>query len=95
MFYKWAMNNGYNKNLTIDRIDNNKGYYPENCRFVDKETQQRNRRTTLKYTINGKTHCLTEWCKIFNLNYQTVRARVRKYGWSIEKALDLKRKELK
>lgn len=43
IFYKWALENGYKEDLSLDRIDNNKGYCPENCRFVDKYTQSRNR----------------------------------------------------
>lgn len=46
-FYNWAISNGYEQHLTLDRIDNNKGYYPENCRWVDMKTQCNNRRKTL------------------------------------------------
>lgn len=43
-FYSWAMENGYKKGLTIDRIDNDKGYSPDNCRWVDMKTQNNNKR---------------------------------------------------
>lgn len=92
-FYNWSMENGYQDNLSIDRIDNDKGYSPSNCRFVDKETQQRNRRSNLYYTVNNDTHCLKEWCEILNLNYPKIYNRIRKYGWSIEKALELEKGE--
>ena len=87
-FYDWAISNGYNDSLTIDRIDNNKGYEPSNCRWATKKQQSRNRRNVKQYTINGEKHCLSEWCEIIGLNYNNVRQRVYK-GWSIEKALEL------
>lgn len=92
-FYNWAMENGYQDDLTIDRIDNNKGYSPDNCRFVDKKVQQQNRRSNRYYTVNGETHCLKEWCEILSLNYQTIYRRVTKYCWPIEVALELNKKE--
>lgn len=94
-FYNWAIANKYDSNLTIDRIDNNKGYSPNNCRWVDKTTQQRNRRGNLYYTINGVTKCLKEWCQVHNLNYATVHKRVSKYNWSIGEALELKERTTK
>lgn len=63
-FYDWSMSNGYNDNLTIDRINNNGNYEPSNCRWVDRKTQAQNRRSSKMYTINGDTHCLKEWCEI-------------------------------
>ncbi len=74
-FYEWSLNNGYEDNLTIDRIDNNKGYYPENCRWVNDEIQCRNRETNINITIGNSTRTLIEWCEIFNLDYKTVHAR--------------------
>lgn len=74
-FYSWALANGYADNLTIDRIDNNKGYSPDNCRWADAETQCRNRSSNIKITIGNATKTLTEWCEIFEVNYKTVRAR--------------------
>lgn len=91
-FYNWAINNGYKEGLTIDSVDNNKGYSPDNCRWVTTKQQARNRRSNINYTINGKTHCLKEWCEILQLNYGTVRGRL-KLGWKIEKALCLECKE--
>lgn len=74
-FYSWALANGYADNLTIDRIDNNKGYSPDNCRWADAETQCRNRSSNIKITIGNATKTLTEWCEIFEIDYTTVRAR--------------------
>lgn len=54
---------------------------------------QRNRRSNLYYTVNNETHCLKEWCEILNLNYPKIYNRIRKYGWSIEKALELEKGE--
>ena len=54
-FYQWAMDNGYHEGLQIDRIDNNKGYSPDNCRWVDRYVQANNKRNIKKYTLNGKT----------------------------------------
>lgn len=85
-FYEWSINTGYCKGLTIDRIDNSKNYEPSNCRWVDKKTQNRNKRNNKTFTINGETHCLSEWCEILNLKYGTVEMRLRR-GWTIEKAL--------
>lgn len=90
-FYNWAINNGYNENLTIDRIDVNGNYEPSNCRWVDRKQQSRNRRNIKRYTINGKTHCLSDWCEILGLKSNTVRIRLYR-GWSIEKALGLEEK---
>lgn len=88
-FYDWAINNGYKENLSIDRIDNNKGYSPDNCQWVDVATQNRNTRRTINFTYQGETHCLKDWCEILNLKYTTVKQRVTQYHWPIEKALGL------
>lgn len=82
-FYKWAMKNGYNDNLTLDRIDNDKGYSPENCRFVDMITQANNKSNNIM--INGMS--LRRYCILNNLKYGTVYRRIHNYGWSIDKAI--------
>lgn len=90
-FYDWAVNNGYSDNLTIDRIDVNGNYEPNNCRFVNMKQQERNKRNNRNITINGEMHCLKEWCELLGLNYQTVFTRIYR-GWSIERALELEEK---
>ena len=74
-FYTWAMANGYQDNLTIDRIDNNGNYCPENCRWVGQQEQCRNRRSNINLTIGNSTRTLMEWCEIFQVDYANVNAR--------------------
>lgn len=83
-FYNWAIDNGYQEGLTIDRIDVNGNYDPSNCRWATVKQQSRNTSRNRYITYNGETRCLAEWCEIFNLNSSTVRSRI-KYGWPIEK----------
>lgn len=88
-FYNWSMDNGYRDNLTIDRIDNNKGYSPDNCRWADQTTQVRNRSNTRNIAYNGETKTLTEWCNQLGLSYKTIYARLYVHHWPIGKALNL------
>lgn len=92
-FYDWSMENGYNESLTIDRINYNGNYEPNNCRWTDYKTQNRNSRHNKQFTINGEARCLSEWCEILNLNYKTVLARINQYNWTIEQALELIERE--
>lgn len=91
-FYDWSMANGYNDNLTIDRIDVNGNYEPTNCRWTTIKQQNRNKRNNRNFTINGETHCLSEWCEILGINYNTVKTRFYNHGWSVERALGLEGK---
>lgn len=80
-FYNWAIANGYkedNKKLTIDRIDNSKGYKPENCRFLTLQEQQNNRTNNHCITFNGETHTISQWSKILEIKVQTIFTRMRK-----------------
>lgn len=85
-FYNWAINNGYNDNLTIDRINVNGNYEPQNCRWITIKEQANNRRSNHLITYNKETHTMMEWAEIFNINYDTLRFRLKR-GWSIEKVL--------
>lgn len=69
---------GWQEGLTIDRIDNNGNYEPNNVRFVDLRIQARNRRTNHLITINGQTKPLVEWCEAYNRNLNTVCTRIRR-----------------
>lgn len=86
-FYNWSINNGYQENLSIDRIDVNGNYEPNNCRWVTNEQQQLNKRNTPYIKFNNETHSLSEWSIITGINISTLRKRIFNYGWSIESAL--------
>lgn len=89
VFYKWACETGYipDAGLTLERIDVNKGYCPENCCWVDMKAQSNNKRNNRRYTMDGTTHTLTEWCEIYNVPFSRVSARIDDLGWSFEDAL--------
>jgi len=77
-FYEWAMSNGYAENLTIDRIDVDGNYSPENCRWVTPAEQTRNTRNNRIVTIQGETHILNEWARIIGINRKTLSDRLNK-----------------
>lgn len=86
-FYQWAINNGFDEKLTLDRIDVNKNYEPQNCRWVDIKTQAINRRSTHFITYNNETHSITDWAKILGISRSTLSKRLNEYGMSLEKAM--------
>jgi hypothetical protein len=85
-FYNWAMQNGYEDNLTIERNDVNGNYAPENCKWVTHKAQALNRRDNHRVTHNGVTKTIAEWAKDLKINYNTLINRINTYNWSIEKA---------
>lgn len=88
-FRKWALENGYADNLTLDRIDVNKGYNPENCRWVSMKEQQNNKRNNRLITYNGKTQTIALWCEELKLPFSTVKNRLNR-GLPAEKILSKK-----
>ena len=86
-FFMWAMKEGYRNGLSLDRIDNNKGYNPMNCRWVTMKEQSNNRRSNHLLTFNGKTQTMQQWADEVGINYWTLRDRLARCHWSIEKAL--------
>ena len=88
-FFEWSMKNGYNIGLTIDRINNDGNYCPENCRWVDRHIQANNTRSNKFITINDKTDTLSNWVKFYNISYDIYYRRIKK-GLSEQEALTLK-----
>lgn len=87
-FYDWSIENGYKEDLTIDRIDVNGNYEPNNCRWVNMTVQQNNRRNNVSVTYKGETKTLTEWSRTLGINYNTLRGRLFRNKWSIEKSFE-------
>lgn len=74
------------KNVSIDRIDNDKGYYKENCRWATNSEQSNNISTNVKLTFNKKTLTISEWSKELKISRDKIDKRLKR-GWSIEKTL--------
>jgi hypothetical protein len=85
-FYDWSMNNGYEDDLSIDRIDVDGDYEPNNCRWATLEKQSRNRRSNHFVEINGETKTLTEWAELSGVSCSAIRVRIKR-GWSGEQLL--------
>lgn len=76
----------YEDGKEIDRIDNNRGYFRDNVRWVDRKTNLRNTRRTHFLTFNGETRCVREWSEVTGINELTLHHRLR-FGWSVEDTL--------
>lgn len=86
-FKEWSMKNGYKDNLTIDRIDSNGNYEPENCRWVDFKVQANNTSRNHYLSINGERKTLSQWSEFFGVPYKYVHKRVHDLGWTFEEAV--------
>lgn len=85
-FKEWAMSNGYDEHLTIDRRNNNSGYRPQNCRWVDRKTQNNNTRANI-YVDGNIT--LTEKCEELGIDSKLIQARMREQSMSFDEAIKL------
>lgn len=81
-FYDWSIKNGYNDSLTIDRIDINKGYSPDNCRWVSAFEQQSNTSRSHYITINGVTKTISQWAREYNISPDLIKDRINKLHWN-------------
>lgn len=85
VFIAWALSHGYKEGLSLDRIDNGRGYSPDNCRWADAKTQGRNQRSNHLVEYNGETRCLSEWSEIVGIPVPTIWRRLNK-GMSAQDA---------
>lgn len=72
--------------LSLDRIDNSRGYGPNNCRWATKHEQMQNTRATRLLSFNGRTQGINAWAREIGINKQSLSDRLKR-GWSLEKAL--------
>ncbi len=77
-FSVWALLNGYKENLTLDRKDRNKGYFPDNCQWISMAEQNRNRSQNIIVRIGEEEMCFKDWCKKLGLNYNTMYMRMKR-----------------
>lgn len=86
-FYQ-DMRDGYKPGLSIDRIDNNKGYGKENCRWASTKEQNNNTRQNICYFHKGKTYTISQLAEMYDIKYDVLRKRLRVAKWPLKKALN-------
>jgi hypothetical protein len=92
VFYDWAMANDYSDDLSIDRINNDKGYFPENCRWSSRVIQANNTHKNVYITYNGETLSYSQWARKLNISLTSFR-RLLKKGYKFEDILARKYRE--
>ena len=85
-FYRWSMDNGYSDELTIDRIDNDKGYCRENCKWVTYKIQENNRSNNRILECHNEQHTISQWSDITGIKQTVISQRIYN-GWTVERAL--------
>lgn len=88
-FYDWAMSHGYRDDLSLDRINNDLGYFPENCRWATAFVQNNNSRHCRILEFNGERHSISQWALLTGIPRHTISNRVNCYGWPVSAALTI------
>ncbi len=87
-FAKWSIENGYSENLELDRINTNGDYSPDNCRYITRLENSRNKRKTLKFCYKGEELTLKQLADKYEINYKILWQRIRRSKMTIEKAIE-------
>lgn len=90
-FRDWAIASGYEEGLSIERVDIDAGYCPENCRWISKREQYLNRSDSHRITAFGKTQTIAEWAEETGIKYDTIERRINSYEWDPERAVSKKK----
>ena len=88
IFESWAFGNGYADDLSIERIDINKGYSPDNCKWIPLKDQCLNKQDTIWIDYKGQRKQLKVWCDELGLKYGKIAQRLGPMGWSVERAFE-------
>ena len=86
-FYEWAISNGYDKSLTLDRIDVNGNYEPSNCRWIPPAEQMTNTTRNRYITIDGITKTMSEWAREYGVSPELIKDRILKLHWDPAEAV--------
>lgn len=86
-FRDWSFANGYEENLTIDRIDPYGNYEPSNCRWATQKEQQNNRSNNVVLTYKGESHVLNDWEKLVGIPYHILYDRYRR-KWEVRRIFE-------
>lgn len=92
VFYNWSIENGYEEGLSIDRINVDGNYEPNNCRWVSMKIQSRNKTDNIFIEYKGENLCLQDWANKLKINISTLNKRLKK--WDLEKALTTPKSEI-
>lgn len=86
-FYNWAINNDYQEDLTIDRINNDDNYEPNNCRWVNRKEQMNNVGYNIYLRLEDKEHTIAQWSDILGIKQNTIQARKKYHNYDDRAAL--------
>lgn len=91
VFREWALSHGYADDLSIERIDNDQNYCPENCKWIPRSEQSKNTRNVKRYTFDGITMCHNDWAREIGISPSTLTQRIHRHG--IQGALSMPKHE--